>query len=181
MQTTELFERMAHNNAWANHRLHAAVAQLADADHRAPRTSFFPSLHLTLAHILYVDLYYVASLEGHPVPDRDAHWAQNDRFDESGTFAELRAAQIDVDRRLIATAAAAAPAIVELPRAHGMTREPRELVLLHLFQHQVHHRGQAHAMLAGTRVTPPQLDDFFLEQDLPLRAHELRALGLPER
>ena len=37
--------------------------------------------------------------------------------------------------------------------------------LLHLFQHQIHHRGQAHAMLAGTSVAPPQLDEFFLEFD----------------
>ena len=38
-------------------------------------------------------------------------------------------------------------------------------VLAHLFLHQVHHRGQAHAMLAGTRVPPPQLDEFFLDYD----------------
>jgi uncharacterized damage-inducible protein DinB len=51
-------------------------------------------------------------------------------------------------------------------------------VLAHLFQHDIHHRGQVHAMLAGTRVAPPQLDEFFLAQDAPLRAAELEALGL---
>ena len=50
-------------------------------------------------------------------------------------------------------------------------------MLAHLFQHDIHHRGQVHAMLAGTDVPPPQLDEFFLEQDAPLRAEELRALG----
>jgi uncharacterized damage-inducible protein DinB len=50
---------------------------------------------------------------------------------------------------------------------------------MHLFVHQIHHRGQAHAMLAGTSVKPPQLDEFFLAQDLPLRAGDLRALALP--
>jgi len=51
-------------------------------------------------------------------------------------------------------------------------------VLAHLFVHQIHHRGQAHAMLSGTRVAPPQLDEFFLVWDAPRRAAELRRLGL---
>ncbi|HZT19257.1 MAG TPA: DinB family protein [Dongiaceae bacterium] len=52
-------------------------------------------------------------------------------------------------------------------------------VLGHLFIHQIHHRGQVHAMLAGTSAKPPQLDEFFLDQDEPLRREELRALALP--
>jgi uncharacterized damage-inducible protein DinB len=60
-------------------------------------------------------------------------------------------------------------------------RERIQDVLAHLFQHDIHHRGQVHAMLAGTEVAPPQLDEFFLQQDAPLRADGLRALGLPQR
>jgi uncharacterized damage-inducible protein DinB len=174
----ELMERMAHNNTWANHRLHAAVAQLSDEDYRATRTSFFPSIHLTLSHILFVDLWYVASLEGRP--KSRVHWAENDRFDDTGTFAEVRARQREVDLRLIA-ASSSLGGVVEIVRTAGIVVEPRALVLLHLFEHQIHHRGQVHAMLAGTAVPPPQLDDFFLTNDLPLRASELRELGLPER
>lgn len=55
--------------------------------------------------------------------------------------------------------------------------DTRPNVFLHLFQHQVHHRGQAHAMLAGTRVAPPQLDELHLREDLPRRAAELAELG----
>jgi hypothetical protein len=36
-------------------------------------------------------------------------------------------------------------------------------------------------MLAGTSVKPPQLDEFFLAQDEPLRRHELLALALHQR
>jgi uncharacterized damage-inducible protein DinB len=53
-------------------------------------------------------------------------------------------------------------------------------LLLHLFQHQVHHRGQAHAMLSGTAVAPPQLDEFFSADDAPLREADLAALGWTE-
>jgi hypothetical protein len=34
-------------------------------------------------------------------------------------------------------------------------------------------------MLSGTAVSPPQLDEFFLREELPLRRHELAAFGLP--
>jgi uncharacterized damage-inducible protein DinB len=54
-------------------------------------------------------------------------------------------------------------------------------VLMHLHVHQIHHRGQVHAMLAGTPVKPPQLDEFFMREELPLREAELRELGLPIR
>jgi hypothetical protein len=50
-----------------------------------------------------------------------------------------------------------------------------------LFQHQIHHRGQAHATLSGTAVAPPQLDEFFCAADASLRERELAALGWSER
>ena len=58
--------------------------------------------------------------------------------------------------------------------------ERTDRLLLHLFQHDIHHRGQAHAMLAGTRVPPPQLDEFFSVGDAALRAPDLAALGWAE-
>lgn len=53
-------------------------------------------------------------------------------------------------------------------------------LLAHLFQHQLHHRGQVHAMLAGTRVKPPQLDEFFCANEAHLRAAELAEPGYSE-
>ena len=52
--------------------------------------------------------------------------------------------------------------------------------MLHVFQHQIHHRGQAHAMLSGTRVKPPQLDEFYSIGEASLRAMEFAALGWTE-
>jgi uncharacterized damage-inducible protein DinB len=53
-------------------------------------------------------------------------------------------------------------------------------LLLHLLQHQVHHRGQAHSMLSATSVSPPQLDEFFSVGEAPLRAAEFAELGWTE-
>ena len=52
-------------------------------------------------------------------------------------------------------------------------------LLAHLFQHQIHHRGQVHAMLSGTSVAPPQLDEYFLAFDADRRQAEVARLGLP--
>ena len=89
-----------------------------------------------------------------------------------------------MDRRLIAVMesvdAAALERIVDVHRGSRVQHERMDRLLLHLFQHQVHHRGQAHAMLSGTSVPPPQLDEFFSAGEAPLRAEELAQLGWTE-
>jgi uncharacterized damage-inducible protein DinB len=175
------FVDMARNNLWANHRLYGACAQLDDAERRAERTSFFPTIHATLSHILIVDWYYLDALEkGGRGP---ALYAVAEPFAD---FDALAAAQRDADRRLVAFCAsvndASADREVELVR-DGDARHPERIadVLAHVFQHQIHHRGQVHAMLAVTRVAPPQLDEYFLREDAARRAAELETLGLPPR
>jgi uncharacterized damage-inducible protein DinB len=174
-----LLVRMARNNAWANHRLYAACSGLSDADLHATRTSFFPTILKTLQHNLVVDWYYVDALarEGRGL----AVFASEEPFAE---LAPLRQAQRAVDARLVALVAslrseAELDADVRLVREDHVQTESAGDVLAHLFQHQVHHRGQVHAMLAGTPVKPPQLDEFFLREELPLRRRELEELGLP--
>jgi uncharacterized damage-inducible protein DinB len=178
------FHAQACNNAWSNLRLLRACAALDDAEFAAPRTGFFPSLKDTLNHIVTVDWLYVDALEravaGQPVnPDAARFFEPPAPF---ATCATLAPAQREVDRRLIALCAGLTDLspTVSIQRDDHVQREPLVRVLAHLFQHQIHHRGQAHAMLAGTAVKPPQLDEFFLAGEAPLRAEELAALGLRE-
>ena len=91
------FRAMARNNAWCNHRLLAAVAGPDQAAFEAPRVGFFPSLRKTLNHILVIDHFYVDALQGGVLGA--AAWADQE---PCATVAELRAAQADVDRRLVA-------------------------------------------------------------------------------
>ncbi len=172
---------MAHNNAWSNHRLLGACRALTGDEFAAPRTGFFPSLRATLNHILWIDAYYIDALERDPtVLDR-----YHDPAPDIADAASLYDAQIASDRRLIAFCDRQTDASLEegmvLPRPNR-TPPPTSIasILIHLFQHQTHHRGQAHAMLAGTRIKPPQLDEFFLAGEAHLRRDDLRALGLPE-
>lgn len=169
----------AYNNAWANNRLLAACAALSQAEFAASRIGFFPSLQATLNHILIVDRYYVDAMEGGTLGL--AAWA-----DEvpCPIFVDLRAAQTAVDQRLIAVCDKLSPSAVGAPvrmiRATRVQLDRADRVLLHLFQHQVHHRGQAHAMLSSTSVAPPQLDEFYMTGEAHLRATELAALGTDE-
>lgn len=173
------YSAMARNNAWANHRLLAACAGLPQAEFTAPRTGFFPSLRATLNHNLIVDRFYVDAMEGGTLGP-----AARADPEPCGTVAALQEAQAAVDRRLVAVTdgldAAGLGHIVELHRAGWIQRERMDRLLLHLFQHQVHHRGQAHAMLSGTSVPPPQLDEFFIEGNSPVWAAEVAALGWTE-
>lgn len=178
------FHAQACNNAWSNLRLLRACSALDDAAFAAPRTGFFPSLKDTLNHIVTVDWLYVDALEravaGQPVNSDAARFFEPP--EPFATCATLAPAQREVDRRLITLCAGLTDLspTVSIQRDDHVQREPLVRVLAHLFQHQIHHRGQAHAMLSGTTVQPPQLDEFFLAEEAPLRAEELAALGLRE-
>src|SRR5436190_8260624 len=177
---------MACNNAWANHRLLNACAKLSPSQFSAPRTGFFPSIKATLNHIVTVDWYYVDALERALRGDAVNAGARRffDPEEPFATCSELRDAQRKVDFRLIDACSGLTDGKLELPvgvqRRTGIEVEKAARLLAHLFQHQIHHRGRVHAMLAGTAVKPPQLDEFFLAEEAPLRAEELRALGLLE-
>ena len=177
---------MACNNAWSNLRLSTACAKLSQDDFVAKRTSFFPSIKATLNHIVTVDWYYVDALEraqrGEPPNTESARFFEPEEpFEQCAPLAQ---AQRDVDRRLIAVCASLDERGCDLPvavmRRSGVESENATRLLAHLFQHQIHHRGQVHAMLAGTPVAPPQLDEFFCANEAHLRAAELAALGLSE-
>ena len=166
-------------NRLANHRLYAAMATLSHDALHAPRTSFFPSLAATLDHILWVDGYYLDCLEGlSDARERALAWVPR------STLAALSAEQAASDERFIALLDVATAAdlgrIVEMPRRDHVQREPLGHVVAHLVNHQVHHRGQVHAMLAGTAVAPPQLDEFLMRSEAHLRQADLAALGWTE-
>jgi uncharacterized damage-inducible protein DinB len=179
MELVTHFRHMARNNAWSNERLLRACSRLSEAEFAAPRVGFFPSLRATLNHILIIDRYYLEGMEG-GVPTY-AHFENEIPYPLA---ADLIEEQRRVDARLIALCdgldAAALSRQVRLDRgAKGMDIETMAQVLAHVFVHQIHHRGQAHAMLSSTNVPPPQLDEYFLEYDAHLRDRDFEAFGLP--
>ncbi len=171
----------SYNNAWSNHRLLSACRALTTEELECERVSFFPSILHTLNHNLTVDWFYVSALEGACVG-----YAAFEPEIPCREFSHLEREQRAVDQRLIdvceALDSGGLGQPVDLVRASRVQVERNDRTLLHLFQHQIHHRGQVHAMLSGTRVAPPQLDEFFLgdERERELRRIDFEALGFDE-
>ncbi len=176
-----LFRKLAQNNRLANLRLHGACMALVPGEFEAPRASFFPSIRATLNHILTIDWFYVDALEGGTLGPRA--WEVEEPFAEIAPLAE---AQALVDERLLRFCVG-----LDNDRSVAPTRmqgtghvqvERTDDVLLHLFSHQTHHRGQVHTMLVGSSVAPPQLDEFILggAADTAARVPEMPALGWSE-
>lgn len=169
----------ARANHLANRRLAAALAQLPPAEFHAPRTSFFPSLSATLHHLLAVDTYYLAGLHGEP--DMVAQYRACGACPDVSDWQHRQTA---CDQRLMRLCDGLAPEdtgrILVFDRGSHPDHNPLGRLLGHLFMHQIHHRGQVHAMLSGTAVKPPQLDDFLLPSDAAVRQADLAALGWTE-
>ena len=178
MDLTAHFRRMARNSAWSNYRLLDACSRLSGEDYRASRTSFFPSIQATLDHILLVDLYYLDALEGSPLGRKFfKEWRPVTEF------AVLRMNQLATDQRLIGFCDIQTND--SLGRVIGIDRGPEGIwqetigdTLAHLFVHQIHHRGQVHAMLSGSSSAPPQLDEYFLKFDADRRGPDLATLDM---
>ncbi|WP_417812002.1 DinB family protein [Thalassospira alkalitolerans] len=171
------FFHQARNNAWSNHRLLAVCSRLSGDELKAKRTSFFPTILQTLNHILIVDWYYIDTLL--------AGGRGRDCFVDKNPFSDMAAlsdAQSQSDHTLLAfcenVSESDAMRPVELDRGKGViARETVSAVLSHIFVHQIHHRGQVHAMLCGTSQDPPQLDEYHLDCDAEFRGTDFHDLG----
>jgi uncharacterized damage-inducible protein DinB len=144
-------------NAWCNRRLYDAAAGLSDADYRADRGAFFKSVHGTLNHLLVGDRIWMRRFTGTgDVP------ASLDAI-LYADFVPLRATRQAEDDRIGAYIAGLTEAdLAGTLRYRTVVRpqhieQPLSPALDHFFNHQTHHRGQAHALISallGNDKTP---------------------------
>jgi uncharacterized damage-inducible protein DinB len=155
---TTVFRQLAAYNSWANERLFDAALELPEELYRADVGVFFRSLHGTLNHLLLTDRLWLTRLTGvGQQPKRLDEILYHDRL-------ALARARLAEDERLVAVIGNYDDAVLVRPHAYqttsGMPQEqPLSDILLHIFNHQTHHRGQAHACLSITaKREPPPLD-----------------------
>lgn len=151
---------MAAYNSQMNAQLYAAAGRLPDAERRRDRGAFWRSIHGTLSHLLWGDRSWMSRFDGWMPPAVPLD-SSGDLFE---TFDDLAAARAEDDRRIEAWAARLDPAWLAgdlswFSEAAGrdMSR-PRSLLVMHFFNHQTHHRGQAHAMLTAAGETTGATD-----------------------
>ena len=158
------FTTFAHYNSWANTKLLDAAAAAGDDGFAAEGGAFFGSLAGTLNHLLVGDRMWLRRITG----VGPAHTRLDELpYPDLAAFRPARAAE---DARLIAVVdaltedALAAPLTYRSVTGHEH-RQPLAQVLAHLFNHQTHHRGQAHVLL--TRLGQPSVEMdliYFLRQ-----------------
>lgn len=171
------FELRAAYNRWANARLYQAAFALGDADYRRDVGAFFKSLHGTLNHLLVTDRIWMKRLTG-----EGDHPSRVDAIIHD-TLRDLARARADEDDRIIRFIASLDTAQIDATLAYATTSgephsQPRRDILAHLFNHQTHHRGQAHTILSiVTGTEPPPLDLLAMQRGAP--APDLRALAAP--
>jgi uncharacterized damage-inducible protein DinB len=144
-------------NAWCNERLYDAAAKVSDADYRRDRGAFFKSLQGTLNHLLLGDVIWMQRFTGEGMLPKTLDEILHD------DFATLRAARRAMDDRISRYVGALSEADLARPIRYRTFVNPVDIeqvlapALDHFFNHQTHHRGQAHALLSsiiGNERTP---------------------------
>ncbi|MEM7445041.1 MAG: DinB family protein [Pseudomonadota bacterium] len=161
MITLEFAKTMARYNRWQNESVVAAASRLTDQDRWRDRGAFFRSIAETLNHILWDDRIWLARFAGnekmvleigsrHPYTDTPRKWI---------SYGRERAA---LDDELVAWADGLSEA--DLARSIFWTRGEEAVEtklgfnLVHMVNHQTHHRGQVDAMLTAAGVKPGPTD-----------------------
>ena len=159
------FQQFAAYNAGANGRLYDQAGSLSDQAYRRPVGVFFQSLHGTLNHLLVTDRIWLARLTGAgSLPGRlNAILFEN--------FNELRATRAAEDARLAGHIESLSDddfeATFEYRQLSGARhKQIRREALAHLFNHQTHHRSQAHTCLSLIGADPLPLDLLYYQRNL---------------
>jgi uncharacterized damage-inducible protein DinB len=153
----------AHYNQWANARLYRMAEILPDEAYRRGVGVFFGSLHGTLNHLLTADRIWM-----HRLTHTGDHPQRLNAivFDD---FPSLRVAREAEDQRIVGFVEGLSDTDIEKMWDYRTLNgtpvsQPLGDILAHLFNHQTHHRGQAHAILTVLGVSEPDPLDLLIMQ-----------------
>jgi uncharacterized damage-inducible protein DinB len=178
MSTNAYFSHLASYNQWMNTKLYEAAAGLPEAALHQDRGAFFGSVFGTLNHIAIGDILWfkriarcfpgLASLRC--VDQLPPPVFPNTPLCE--TLSELARLRGMLDEAIIAFCAEAGPArlgeALEWTSTKGVTsRKLLGDVLVHVFNHQTHHRGQATTLFSQMGIDVGATDLLLLLPDAP--------------
>ena len=155
---------MAAYNGEMNARLYAAAGRLSDEARRLQRGAFWGSIHGTFNHLLWADQIWMARFDGWAPPAV----ASKENATMIADFAMLATMRAAADAKISAWAARVDEAWLAADQvwfSGAMGREmrmARGFLMMHFFNHQTHHRGQAHAMITAADEKTGDTDLFLL-------------------
>ena len=159
MSLTTHVALMAQYNEWMNIRLYDAAAKLPGEELAADRKAFFGSLLGTLNHLVVTDTMWLKRFAGHPsghaglnpIRRLPAPTALNQiLFTEFGALREHRRMMDAAIRQWAAELSEEdLQHVLRYANSKGVVSNRRFFTLvMHLFNHQTHHRGQATTLLS---------------------------------
>ena len=153
----DAFKMLARYNRVANARLYEQCGKLDLAEYRKERQGSFGSIHGLLNHILLGDRIWMSRFTG---GGKTTPPLNSVLFE---TFSGLSEARFEQDANIEAffknVDADFLDRAIHYTNSQGKDYvEATPVAVLHLFNHQTHHRGQVHIMLSQTEVKPPSLD-----------------------
>ena len=152
--------KMARYNRWQNQSLYGAAETLSDEQRRQDQGAFFGSIHRTLSHILWGDQVWMSRFDNQPPPKgrlEDSMLQWEDWGDLKAASDAMDALLLDWSERVDAAWLAGDYSWHSGALNRTLSRPAWGLVV-HMFNHQTHHRGQVHVMLSQTTAPPPSLD-----------------------
>ncbi|WP_299280855.1 DinB family protein [uncultured Tateyamaria sp.] len=159
---------MARYNAWQNRQLTTLLTDMTDAELREDRGAFFGSIMATLNHILWGDTLWMSRFEPRISPPGIPP-AKHAEF--TPTFAVWTAERFRMDGaiRMWADTLRTLDLKGELSWYSGTLKrdfqQPFANCVVHFFNHQIHHRGQVHAMMTAAGGEAPVSDMVFMPED----------------
>jgi uncharacterized damage-inducible protein DinB len=166
MPNKEYTLTMARYNFWQNESLLAAADNLSNSERVKDRGAFFGSIQRTFSHILWGDMIWMSRFAGTPAPEGGIQYSA-DMVTSWERFCIERKA---FDKRVLQWAHEVTPDWFEgdLSWFSGVLgrdlSKPRKILVIQLFNHQTHHRGQVHAMLTSAGAQPEDTDVPFMPE-----------------
>jgi len=178
MSMCDQFVRMAAYNECMNEKLYGLAAQLAPVDLYGDRQAYFGSLFATLNHVLVADTIWLKRFCAHPArqPALDAVRAAPAPATLTAPLADdlagLLALRRERDRTIVQWAAGLDEASLAQPIGYAnmkgvVSNKVYESLIMHFFNHQTHHRGQATTLLAQSGLDTGVTDLLLLVPNEP--------------
>jgi uncharacterized damage-inducible protein DinB len=152
MITPDYARTFARYNRWMNERLLDACEALSDAARKEDRGAPFRSVHGTVNHLLLTDLLWLGRFRGEPFT------VQSLGQELYADWGELREARRRTDDAIDAwvegldtEALTGTVSFTAVSRPVEYTL-PMTLAVMHLFNHQTHHRGQLTVLMEQSGV-----------------------------
>lgn len=163
----EYIRTMARYNSWQNNQINAIIEAMDQDSLTKDRGAFFVSILATLNHLLWGDQSWMSRFDPSVMPPEVPGTESTEMTPNAGAWYAERF-RLDGKIRHWANSVKSLDLRGELSWYSGAVNaeisKPYAECVVFFFNHQIHHRGQVHAMLTGAGQSAPVSDLVFMPE-----------------